>query len=101
MTRGIKQLPPGTSSTKHYLMRFIDGAARGDKVVEWPWPLPDEIVFFPETQTYVDRKGEPPGGFPTDMGLVYYRKVAESQLPREADANARVMRGAQYQEVRP
>jgi hypothetical protein len=100
--RGISVVPRG-SPLDSYLMRFLDGEARGDYVVKFPWPLPDRVVYFPQTGAIVDYAAEAKSGgpmeWPDDMGLVHYRKMAESELPDSADKLTHVMRGAQYQEI--
>jgi hypothetical protein len=83
-----------------YLIRCLDGDAKGDMVSPWEWPLPDKLVYFPITKALVafdakDREGKTIE-WPDDIGLTFYEKVAESQLPGEVDDNPRLMRGAQY-----
>jgi len=83
-----------------HLIRCLDGDAKGDYQSPFPWPLPDKLVFFPITHALVSYSAKDEAGkrieWPTDIGLTFYEKVSESQLPDEIDASPRVMRGAQY-----
>ncbi|MDP9266372.1 MAG: hypothetical protein M3O91_09695 [Chloroflexota bacterium] len=72
-----------------YLLRTIGGPAPVTRVVDYPWPLPDELPWYDVAG------GAGRGVVPKLVGR--YVKVRESHLPSEVDEHPNVMRGAEYE----